>query len=531
MRRAVCCGAALCLLLAGCAAGTPAPSATPAPAESLSPVYTDTSRLTPYAPPEREYERWYDGPTDELRPRDDYGPLIPFQGGVLMEAESQYTAENLYGLATTSGKVVVDPVYTDVYRPWMPAPEEAEPSVKAPILVLSHGTLDESGSKRYAIAALAGSWCTGEVYGFDVDLLWDQNRDQGGVFLMRGDTLVFLSWQGEETFAADLAPLSLAPEYAYTILTNVQWLGEDVMFGCYNGDTDSYNYYRAARDGMLEQISIPEDVSSVDKGQDGLYRATQKDTWKVGYLGEDFQWAILPRYEGYDGDDFSNGYAAECDTEGHYFFIDRTGTPVDWEYYGVAWVDNIPWGAGRCWRVMGNESELLDLRDENLKAIDSPLVGQKVNVYNSWLTFVQGDELILCRGGETLRYPAEYGELVDDKGGVLSFFRQNSDESRTYTTVDRNGGGGPGTLTVIDENGSVSLMEDEDDGTVYLDTYLTGRRTLCDLTGKEVCSADGNWVNMTVTDGVVYIQQDGVSTLQKQDGTVLMRCVYDTGVE
>lgn len=111
---------ALCLL-AGCGGGSPENAAEPAEAETpeaeetVSPVYTDWSQLTPYAPPEPVYSRFtpYSG-SDLLQARDDYGPLIPYVG-VNIETGSYMGALPLLGLATAQGRLVTDPVYPDVH--------------------------------------------------------------------------------------------------------------------------------------------------------------------------------------------------------------------------------------------------------------------------------------------------------------------------------------------------------------------------------------------------------------------------------
>ncbi len=67
------------------------------------------------------YKRWYEEYTDELRPRSDYGELIPFIGDCRYYEETEYYSDrpygfysSRYGLMTTDGKIVVDAVYEDV---------------------------------------------------------------------------------------------------------------------------------------------------------------------------------------------------------------------------------------------------------------------------------------------------------------------------------------------------------------------------------------------------------------------------------
>ncbi|WP_298019881.1 hypothetical protein [uncultured Dysosmobacter sp.] len=88
----------LCLL-AGC--GT-----APSPVETVSPVYTDWSKLVPREEngPLYTYFEPYSG-TGPLQPREDYGPLLPYMGVLFQDYYP------LYGLVTTDGQLVTEPVY------------------------------------------------------------------------------------------------------------------------------------------------------------------------------------------------------------------------------------------------------------------------------------------------------------------------------------------------------------------------------------------------------------------------------------
>ena len=113
----------LCLLLAGCGEreieATPAVTPPPEPtaAVSVSPVYTDWSKLEPYEAPEVKYTRQQEAFMDTFLPGD-YGAVIPFAGAALTREESwsgYYDTYNLYGLVTLEGEVVTDPVFSSAY--------------------------------------------------------------------------------------------------------------------------------------------------------------------------------------------------------------------------------------------------------------------------------------------------------------------------------------------------------------------------------------------------------------------------------
>lgn len=151
-------------LLAGCKA-SPAPGKSGAESrpqnDPSSPVYTDWSKLTPYAPAERAeplYTRFEPFQGDTLTPRDDYGVLIPYLGAKLNVSNYITDKLPLFGLLTTDGRVVTEPVYADVY---------SFSSQGTPFLVLqkgdpdgkpSNGMFSQSGEFLCAVAAMDGSW-------------------------------------------------------------------------------------------------------------------------------------------------------------------------------------------------------------------------------------------------------------------------------------------------------------------------------------------------------------------------------------
>lgn len=101
------------LLLAGCA--PQAETSVVQPDDTGSPVYTDWSKLTPYEPqsPVYTYHAGYCG-ADRFQPRDDYGALLPYIGRYA--SMEQYVIDTLpfYGLVTSSGELVSDPVYARI---------------------------------------------------------------------------------------------------------------------------------------------------------------------------------------------------------------------------------------------------------------------------------------------------------------------------------------------------------------------------------------------------------------------------------
>lgn len=165
MNRAHILGCLLALvLLTGCTApGSSAPAKSPEP-QTVSPVYTDWSKLTPYEPDTALYSKFKPYQGDALTARDDYGPLLPYLGAE--PAVSDYITDRLplFGLVTADGRVVTEPVYADICA----STDYAENLlVTAPFLILhkgdpdggtGNGMMSQAGEFLCTVAAPDGSW-------------------------------------------------------------------------------------------------------------------------------------------------------------------------------------------------------------------------------------------------------------------------------------------------------------------------------------------------------------------------------------
>ncbi|MGN1002921.1 MAG: WG repeat-containing protein [Oscillospiraceae bacterium] len=174
---------ALLLLLTACGGGadsgpassdpTPAPEATPEPAPESTPaptagaswqVQTDYSHYTPYEAPTAQYTRLREEWIGALEPSDGYGMLYPFLG-TRLHSESNgriYEEGALYGLFDENGRIVVDPVYSEI-RFLSYYDSYAGESVQVPMLLLGRG---DSEKMVYAIASPDGSFVTDCCYGY-----------------------------------------------------------------------------------------------------------------------------------------------------------------------------------------------------------------------------------------------------------------------------------------------------------------------------------------------------------------------------
>ena len=83
--------------------------------ETVSPVYTDWSKLTPYEPFQQIYTYHAGYRTDGiLEARDDYGALLPYIGKYSTMEQYVIDALPFYGLVTDKGELVSDPIYARI---------------------------------------------------------------------------------------------------------------------------------------------------------------------------------------------------------------------------------------------------------------------------------------------------------------------------------------------------------------------------------------------------------------------------------
>lgn len=140
------------LILVGCETKTGTlPESEP---DSLSPVYTDWSKLTPYEPvqPIYTYHAGYNA-AGALEARDDYGALLPYIGKYSTMEWYVIDALPLYGLVTSEGELVTDPVYAriDFYDDFLVL-------YRGDPMGISGGDTYSGGTFSRTIAAPDGHW-------------------------------------------------------------------------------------------------------------------------------------------------------------------------------------------------------------------------------------------------------------------------------------------------------------------------------------------------------------------------------------
>ena len=215
MKKTVLFALIIALMLSACGA----PAAGPTPAPDAGPnvdVHWDV--LTPK--PENVAERWYEDYTPDLIPSDEYGQLVPYIGG---EAQSEIWGNSwFYGLATRDGVIVTDPVFLEINTlDWYDPAKYGR--VQGGALTLRTAIRSETEpadeyalgfEDRYGLAAIDGSWYTGQVY---TDLVCQS--ELGALFFdLDGDLVMVSDVGGAELWrweAGEIPLEGLVPDMYY----------------------------------------------------------------------------------------------------------------------------------------------------------------------------------------------------------------------------------------------------------------------------------------------------------------------------
>lgn len=303
------------MLLAGC--GAPGSNSGESP-ESVSPVYTDWSKLTPYesAVPEPLYSRFAPYQGDALTPRSDYGILLPYLGASL--SVSNYITDSLplYGLVTTDGRIVTEPVYADVYSTsgW-----SFNPSAPASFLILSKGDPDaETGNGRDSmageftciVAATDGRWVrnfgvAGVQYLDGGRLAVVQPDNSVTVLSADGETVAFFSGEAVTPYLYGLE----TPYFGYEGGPYLSSRGDILFAEGYDpvlNDSRIFCYLNLA-DGTVsanppEGFSVEWPYVSPDGGDDGYNPIRDAVTGELYYFTRDYSDSAAPQVRILDAD-------------------------------------------------------------------------------------------------------------------------------------------------------------------------------------------------------------------------------------
>lgn len=523
MKHAIALGLALALLLTGCKAPAPDPSGPPEAAESLSPVYADWSRLTPYEALERAevYPR-RDGPHDALLPAPDYGPLVPFPGAATTTVwyAGERVTSYLYGLMTLEGEAVVDPVYSSVtlLTRW----NGGDTPDPLPYMVLTRYTGEkdpETGEAvfRSALAARDGGWVTEEVYTFDPDLQYGgMGVEPGQFFALRDENVLVLldPETGAELFSAPL-PGALSRDSRYDALWGAQAGDGRVTASCYDAFAGQ-TYHPLCWTLEGQAVPLPEDVTQVGRFSQGLAPA-RNGGGQWGYLDTSGAWAIPPQYS--YARPFENGSALV--RGGGFSLISPAGETL----VGPVAADTC-FQRGGCWYFLGYSGDPGLVLDENLQAVASPLLYQTEYFLLDcgWITLWKDDVQSVVRGAEQWPLPAGWEDSQLICAREEQIFLTGPERWAVWTPQTGALAVFPGALERVDRDPvtgagccRVSLPD--------------GSKRLAAPDGAVLFDGLPEDAFPSLLGGLCQLSRGDSTTILSPDGTVLLRRYWDDGMD
>lgn len=392
---------ALFLTACGGPAGEGAPPETPE--ESLSPVYTDWSKLEPYQPDQGLYTRYYDRPVDRLLAVEGGygGPLIGFVGS-LQRGGSGWGNVVKYGLAKVDGTVVCDPIYSSVYT-------------ENGCLILERTDLVSEGGwdtqDRVTVAAADGSWVLPEEY------LWVWSMSDGRMLLAdtAGD-LWFCDGNGVLTPSPLTETLSAYPEIA--LAQTIHWTHFQDGVAIYHNVSEE----RVETGGWLlnavtgEVRSLPQVIDCWGwTSGDPLTVASAEELY--GYLDRNGDWAIPPQFR-WAGE--FEGDCAEVELkEGGSALIDRSGrvaAHIHGQLYTAADRRGNIYYLDRTWDGDRETIEAVYDREGRLLP-DHPLTGREAALYYCAVT--TAEDLVIAEENRNMTVKDDIMTLWDYDGSVL----------------------------------------------------------------------------------------------------------------
>lgn len=523
MKHAIALGLALALLLTGCKAPAPDPSGPPEAAESLSPVYADWSRLTPYETPERAevYPR-RDGPHATLLPAPDYGPLVPFPGAVTTTVwyAGERVTSYLYGLMTLEGEAVVDPVYSSVtlLTRW----NGGDTPDPLPAMVLTRYT-GESGPEtreavfRSALAARDGSWVTEEVYTFDPDLqCGGMGVEPGQFFALRDENVLVLldPETGTELFSAPL-PGALSRDSRYDALWSAQAGDGQVTVSCYDAFAGQ-TYHPLCWTLEGQAVPLPEDAVQVGRFSQGLAPA-RNGGGQWGYVNTSGAWVIPPQYS--YACPFEHGSALV--RGGGFSLISLAGETL----VGPVAADTC-FQRGSCWYFLGYSGDPGLVLDEALQSVAFPLLYQTEYFLldGGWITLWKDGGQSIVRGAEQWPLPAgwEDGRVIDARENQV--FLTGLERWAAWTPQTGALAVFPGALERVGRD----LVTGADCCRVSLPD---GPRRLTAPDGAVLFDGLPEDAFPSLLGGLCQLSRGDSTTILSPDGTVLLRRYWDDGMD
>lgn len=475
------------------------------------------------------------GPAAEKTAGADF--LIPFAATVWRD-ESGHETACLHGLVTARGEVVVDPefstaCYLESYGDW------GHVISRPNVLLLGKIFTGEEGQpiEQYALCAGDGSWRTDFLYKEEPEL--HVSCDWGIPLLNQEGELVFLDPKsGRELRVLDLAAQMGEGDFSVDALAVDPGSGWVCVNPCRWTEEGEYVSKPLLYDPEGERIPLPPEVVWVGGCENGLALAEivqaggEFTSHRRGYLDVTTgEWAIEPVY--LKAGPFEDSRAFVSDEYGAYM-INTAGEVL-------ALVEDHTFHHGDYWYVVGELIyEIVSVLDRDMAPVDSPLVGAPAPSYleDGWICAEVDYEWILARGAETVRFPVleefpyRLGQPIYAKGDrVVLKVRIPSGDPDTKETA---------YITLTDLEGNIiTRLEGYDaavrtdpvtgEGYVEIHRYADRERLvdLYDLNGKLLFAGE-NRAFGSLMGGLIYISEEGRTTLTDREGKVIFRWPIDS---
>lgn len=490
------------------------PAQTPEPEESVSPVYSDWSRLEPYEADLGLYTRYYDETTDGLRAAEGgYGALLPFAGAELEVGGGYPWSEYLWGLATADGTVVCDPVYDYVRQ------------VEDRFLVLCRTVMgrwvdeygDPVGCQYFTVAAADGSWVLEGEFSNCLTLA-------DGRLLLIGDEETF--WFCDGDGALERSPLTAKPSVMWA-----PWWDEmgNFYYGvaclpAYDIENGEYIYrgYLLAN-AFTGTVKLLDDVDDVNYWFDSgdLIMAQDKATGRYGFLNMEGEWTTPPQYTtiwSFEGD-----YAVVERPVSQRVVIDRSGNELatlvgeDLRQWGGYYLD-CTWYAGE------QSSKVHRVYDEDFRLLpDHPLSGKKLATYSGVPATREGDLWTIWDGENvyTAQIDGQFYEYTYGDGRGIFYQETDDGSSYRYGLYDFAAGE---WLIPMDGYGYISRYGEGDESVYLAYSPDGGPGELFDCRGDLITRMDDCYGSIYgVEDGLIRLRVGGFSGWMDLQGNWVFR--------
>ncbi len=489
------------LLLTACTAPVE-PSEPSVPVDSTA-EQTAPTEEQPASSEAEQPEPYWEEPLDHLVADDGYGKLVPYVGreGKAPEGEDPTDWDVYwYGLATTDGRVVTEPVYALVEQMW--CYKGNWENERIPVYQLWTEKFWESdGTRLCAVAALDGSWCTEAVYlgaqaiGPDRLVLADQENRlwfcdlEGNITptaLDRPITELWENWQPDSMNIHSTVAMQTA------VGGNGGWF--------INLDTGTTQYDSETAAGAW-----------IDQGV--LLGASDRDG-RCGYLDHEGNWIIPPQYHW--ADDFYGDYGlVRRFGQNVDELIDATGQTV---LSGEGGVKLVLIQSAAYWTALDAEGRITEIRDQNLQPVDLPAISGQFLYAQNALAWQNADGTRQFWDGTTVFDNPDSSLILEDCTEDRALYSQSRET-------------GPNWYGLYDTERDCWLMEPTE-GNFYLfrvngDTYL-GKNTnaeVYDLDGNRICT--GDWVGIPVN-GVFPVVDGARTGLIDRSGQWVLQMPLDT---